>query len=147
EPTLSVNLIASLFGPVTVGPCMCFGLVGAAVVLIVVVVRWAQRFGSGGSVPFHIVDDGFWLPSTRYSPGTTIRYRCRVGPHLHTSRFTVGRGPRGQFIYTGQRPEDIEILDVMPSETSDVDTWDDDDSSPAASSGGGGDFGDKSPSS
>jgi hypothetical protein len=138
---------ASLFGPVSIGPCFCLGLAVTAVVFIVVLLRLGQRIGAGGGPAFRIADDGFWLPPTRYVPGTTIRYRCRVGPHLRTSHFTVGRGPRGQFIYTGERPEDIEILGVMPSAQPAVDTWDDDDSTPATSSGGSGDFDDKPASS
>src|SRR5262249_12584153 len=107
---------APLLGTVSLGPCSCLGLAGAAVVFVVVLLRLAQRVGAGGGpAAFRSVDDGFWLPPARYVPGTTIRYRCRVGPHLRTSHFTVGRGPRGQFIYTGERPEEIEILGVMPS--------------------------------
>ena len=141
------NSPASLFGPVSIGPCFCLGLAAAAVVFIVVLLRLGQRIGAGGGPAFRIADDGFWLPPMRYVPGTTIRYRCRVGPHLRTGHFTVGRGPRGQFIYTGERPDEVEILGVMPSEQPAVDTWDDDDSTPVTPSGGSGDFDDKPASS
>jgi len=116
-----------------------------AIVMLVLILR-GQRSG-GGSVPgpvgYRVVDDGFWLPAARFSPGTSVRYRCRVGPHLRTGSFTVQHGPRGQFVYTGDRPEDIEILEVLPTEVPpDTDTWDE--PSPSGPSGGSGDFGDKS---
>ena len=65
---------------------------------------------------------------------------------MRTSHFIVGRGPRGQFVYTGSRPDAIEILEVMPAEdmSDDRDRWDD--SSQPSSSGAGGDFDDKSES-
>jgi len=46
-------------------------------------------------------------------------------------------------VYTGDRPEDIEILEVMPTEVpSATDTWDE--PRPSDSSGGAGDFGARS---
>jgi hypothetical protein len=108
---------------------------GGAAVLLVLILRGTFAGGSGAP-GFRVVDDGFWLPPGRYSPGTQLSYRCRTGSRMHTGNFTVQRGPRGQFIYTGDRPDDIEVLKVMPAEdtTDSEDSWDD--ATPSTSSGG-----------
>jgi hypothetical protein len=128
-----------------VGACACVILAGGTILVVLLILRNALRIGGGGQpgpTSYRVVDDGFWLTSP-CSPGTRIRYRCRVGSRMRTGNFIVGRGSRGQFIYTGGKPEDIEVLDVMPAEDApDTDTWDD--ASPAGSSAGaGGDFGDQ----
>jgi hypothetical protein len=137
--------MALKLGPVVwlpgAGGLCCAALCGVAAFLLVLILRGTFGRATSGPQGFRVVDDGFWLPPGRYTPGTQLSYRCRTGSRMRTGNFMVQRGPRGQFIYTGDRPEDIEILNVMPAEEpDDTDNWD---QAPSASQGSGGDFGDK----
>src|SRR5262249_10885872 len=71
-----------------------------------------------------IVEDGFWLHDPRILPGSMIRYRYQTGGQRRIGTHRINPGPKGQFIYTGDQPEDIEILDVMPAEITEDDAAD-----------------------
>jgi formylglycine-generating enzyme required for sulfatase activity len=116
-------------------PCVLL-VVGGAVLIIVLIVWRGQKKSSpddyaGGVLPDvtappprktgpkprrapRIVNDGFWLEDPVYSPGSVVRYSCRVGHTPHSGEFTVGPGHQGHFVYTGGTPSDIQILEVLP---------------------------------
>jgi hypothetical protein len=59
-----------------------------------------------------IVTDGFWLHSTNIRPGSTVRYRYRTGGATRIGEVEYEPGPQGLFVYTGDTPNDVEILDT-----------------------------------
>jgi sulfatase modifying factor 1 len=60
------------------------------------------------------VSDGFYLNGQNLSSGSVVRYRYMKGGRYEEGTYTViDPGPNGMFIYTGSRPDDIEILDVV----------------------------------
>jgi hypothetical protein len=67
-----------------------------------------------------VVNDGFWLDTARLAANTVIHYRYRSAGQTRTGSVSIQPGPQGQFIYTGDRPGEIEVLDVMPQESSDA---------------------------
>jgi hypothetical protein len=97
------------------GGAICLALTVAGI-LIAVVLAWRML---RAPVPRDLgiqprsVEDGFWLDAPGLDSGSVVHYRCRVGGQTRTGSFTVEPGPRGQFIYTGARPSDIEILEVV----------------------------------
>jgi formylglycine-generating enzyme required for sulfatase activity len=68
--------------------------------------------------------DGFWLDAPSLAVGSAVRYRCRVAGTQRTGTFTVEAGPRGQFVYTGGAPTEIEIVEVLPPGSRAVQDWD-----------------------
>jgi hypothetical protein len=60
------------------------------------------------------VADGFWLRSPGIRTGSKVRYRYRAGGATRTGEVLYEPGPEGIFIYTGEQPQDVEILDVRP---------------------------------
>jgi hypothetical protein len=58
--------------------------------------------------------DGFWLRSANIRPGSTVHYRYRAGGLPRTGQIAYQPGPEGVFVYTGDPPEDVEIIDVRP---------------------------------
>jgi len=77
-----------------------------------------KRPGSTGARPRRaprIVADGFWLEDPAYSPGSLVRYTCRIDGAVTDGEFTVGPGHQGHFVYTGGTPSDIEIRDIVPA--------------------------------
>ena len=58
-------------------------------------------------------DDGFWLDLARISPGSTVRYRCRLFGAMREHTVVTEPGPR-QFVYTGASPTEITILEIIP---------------------------------
>jgi hypothetical protein len=131
----------------TAGCCMFVVMAGAVGVLILII-RQVSRSNFDrlnmmrpGSRPPprlqqpRIVEDGFWLHGPSIRPGSVVRYRYRTGGQMRTGTHRIDPGPKGQFVYTGVQPEDIEILDVMPAEVPTLDAVDDWDApdTPAAS--------------
>ncbi len=47
-------------------------------------------------------------------PGSTVRYRYRASGATRAGHVDYEPGPEGLFVYTGDRPEDVEILTVLP---------------------------------
>jgi hypothetical protein len=66
------------------------------------------------SVRPRIVADGFWLRSPGIRTGSNVRYRYRTGGTTRTGEVAYEPGPEGIFIYTGEQPDDIEILEIRP---------------------------------
>ena len=68
-----------------------------------------------GFSPFRAMDDGFWIQSN-WPAGTPLHlsYLCGGIPRTHTVIYRPG--PEGHFIYTGERPDDIQVnpLDTQP---------------------------------
>lgn len=58
-------------------------------------------------------DDGFWVELPDVESGSEVRYRCVVDGQEQTASFTWEPGPEGQFIYTGGRPSDVEIIEII----------------------------------
>jgi formylglycine-generating enzyme required for sulfatase activity len=73
--------------------------------------------GGGGGAPVgggvRLADDGFWLEGSEFPPNAVVRYRCVVGGEAKVDRIVIEPGPRGTFVYTGGRPERVEILEVV----------------------------------
>jgi formylglycine-generating enzyme required for sulfatase activity len=130
-PALGKGLLAGLL-------CPCVLVLVGGITLIVLITIWrgnrgsqhddfpagvqpdvASQSGSPKPPPRprrapRIVDDGFWLEDPIYSPGSIVRYSCRVGHTPTSGEFTVGPGHQGHFVYTGGTPSDVQILDVSP---------------------------------
>ncbi|HEY3965791.1 MAG TPA: SUMF1/EgtB/PvdO family nonheme iron enzyme [Planctomycetaceae bacterium] len=130
-PALGKGLLAGLL-------CPCVLVLVGGITLIVLITIWRGNRGSqhddfpagvqpdvasqsGSPKPpprprraSRIVDDGFWLEDPIYSPGSIVRYSCRVGHTPTSGEFTVGLGHQGHFVYTGGTPSDVQILDVSP---------------------------------
>jgi hypothetical protein len=130
--------------------CCGFLLLAGAFAALILIIRQAARSninrlsvnrpGTRPPLRFQqprIVDDGFWLHDPRFLPGSVVRYRYRTGGQTRTGTHRIQPGPQGQFIYTGDQPEDIEILDVMPADAPTagaVDDWDEPDEPTAPAS-------------
>jgi formylglycine-generating enzyme len=63
-----------------------------------------------------IVDDGFWFDSTEYRSGDVVTYVYESPDGPVTGEFVVEPSPRGQFIYTGARPQDILLGSLIEAE-------------------------------
>jgi formylglycine-generating enzyme required for sulfatase activity len=68
--------------------------------------------GGGGS-GVRIADDGFWLEGPDFPPDAVVRYRFVVNGETRVDRVVIEPGPRGTFVYTGGRPSQVEILEVV----------------------------------
>jgi len=67
-----------------------------------------------GSQPYtEDADDGFWLNLAGIEAGSVIRYRCLVHNVVQQNSVVAEMGPR-QFVYTGGRPSNIAILEIIP---------------------------------
>jgi hypothetical protein len=96
-------------------------------ILVIAAWRYLRAWSSAGTRVDHIPDpgnvvirpvsDGFWIDSGGLPVGTRIHYRCRLGGAAHEDRFTVAPGPSGLFVYTGDTPSNIVILDIEPPQT------------------------------
>lgn len=98
------------------GILLIFGF-GAAVVAFIIYKLVSSS--SPSRKPFNnirprAVADGFFLDGQDLAPGSVVRYRYRNGGSYQEGVYTVvDPGPQGMFIYTGARPGDVEILDVV----------------------------------
>lgn len=123
-------------GGFTIGfPCCgfsCIGLVAALIAAIVLLLkrqpankrrdrgnREPQAESRGGilsrgtPLSSELADDGFWLLLGSTVPGSIVHYRYTVAGQTFHNTATAEAGER-QFIYTGQRPDDVTILDASP---------------------------------
>jgi hypothetical protein len=100
-------------------PLLVLAMIAA---IIVVLVRSLGRNvsraagGAGGTQsPLNVVtqlaQDGFWLSS--FEPGSVVYYNYWAGGAKHPGQAVFQPGQDGrQFVYTGIRPESVEILRV-----------------------------------
>jgi sulfatase modifying factor 1 len=91
------------------------GLAGLIITLIVYKIILAASRSRGpafNNVRPRAAADGFFLDGA--SRGSVVRYRYRNGDSWQDGSYTViDPGPQGMFVYTGHRPSDIEILDIV----------------------------------
>ena len=77
----------------------------------------AQRSGprpvSRPVVHVERVNDGFWLNLPAVPPGAQVHYRYLLQGQHRSGKMPYEPGPRGLFIYTGDRPQDVEVLEVI----------------------------------
>jgi formylglycine-generating enzyme required for sulfatase activity len=115
--------IMGTFGGLALGLLVCFGFVG---LLIFIMLRSLRARAMAPDVPptglreSYQIDrrpDGFLLSWPPLAPGTIIRYRYLVAGVQRMERegaLTVTAGVRQQFVYTGEPPEDVEVIGVEP---------------------------------
>ena len=88
------------------------GLLVAFIVYKIVSAASGSRGPAFNNVRPRAAADGFFLDGA--APGSVVRYRYRNGNSWQDGSYTViDPGPQGMFVYTGHRPGDIEILDVV----------------------------------
>lgn len=96
-----------------------FLIFGTGAALIAFIIYKIVSSSSPSRRQFHnvqprAVSDGFYLNGQNLSSGSVVRYRYMKGGRYEEGTYTViDPGPNGMFIYTGSRPDDIEILDVV----------------------------------
>lgn len=69
----------------------------------------STAFGGGNNRYFTQADDGFWFDRLDISPGTLLQIAYLLNGMRQQQRVTTERGPR-QFVYTGGRPQNIQIV-------------------------------------
>jgi hypothetical protein len=131
-----VPLVLEMYRIAGLGCCALVFVVGAAAAIILIIRQtMGNRLTAGRHQtrppprfqPPRAVADGFWLHDPHIAPGSLIRYRYWSGGQARTGTHRLQPGPTGQFIYTGDQPDDVEILEVMPAEVptlEPVDDWD-----------------------
>ena len=62
------------------------------------------------------IDDGFWLSTDAYVLGSVINYGCVLGGKTIRDSVVVETQPR-QFVYTGDSPTNVKILNATPPES------------------------------
>jgi sulfatase modifying factor 1 len=67
----------------------------------------------GGGAGVRIADDGFWLEGPDFPPDAVVRFRFVVNGETRVDRVVIEPGPRGTFVYTGGRPSQVEILEIV----------------------------------
>ncbi|HEX5272648.1 MAG TPA: SUMF1/EgtB/PvdO family nonheme iron enzyme [Gemmataceae bacterium] len=120
--------LAMIDPPFALVEIACFIVFAAVAVVVVIylVKTLAARGGLGAPMgtapppPFgrddvrtRLGDDGFWLDLPGVARGSQVRYRCRVAGEDRSGSIDYEPGPQGQFVYTGGRPNAVEIIDVM----------------------------------
>lgn len=69
-----------------------------------------------GRVPPRIVDDGFWFNTSGYRAGDVVTYTY-TGPNGPvTEQFMIEPGSREQFVYTGLRPGDVFLANMIANQ-------------------------------
>jgi hypothetical protein len=135
-----VPLVLEMYRIAGLGCCILVFVAGAAALIILIIRQTTgNKLAGRPQTPQRpmryqtprVVDDGFWLHDPRIVPGSLIRYRYWSGGQARTGTHRVEPGPTGQFIYTGDQPDEVEILEVMPAEVPTLEPVDDWDSSDA----------------
>lgn len=67
----------------------------------------ANTFESDSNSP----NDGFWLNTSAYALGSIVDFRCRINGQPIQRSVVVQSEPK-QFVYTGDKPADVQILNV-----------------------------------
>lgn len=106
------------FGPLDGGlwavlPCFIgFVVLGLIVTAVVAIIRNLSNSGTAtsNSIASRIVDDGFWIDSALYAVGDVIEYSYYGPQGPVRSSFVVEDSNQGQFIYTGVRPDRLQLL-------------------------------------
>lgn len=89
--------------------------------------RRASKSQQSQSGRFQIEQDGFWF-TTDIEPGSVVRLIYRVSNRPESIEVRYRPDTRGQFVYTGETPSDIQIAKIRtPGESDDVsEAWMDD---------------------
>lgn len=69
---------------------------------------------TGAAPRARIVDDGFWIEGGNATVGSTLKCRYTVGGTPQTSNLVYDGRVGGQFVFTGQKPENVSIT-VIPA--------------------------------
>ena len=80
-----------------------------------------NKGGFGNQVKFKLGLDGFWLEGGAVTLGSWISYRYLCEGKWHVGRVRYQPGATGQFVYTGARPESVEILAVQAEGAESID--------------------------
>jgi formylglycine-generating enzyme required for sulfatase activity len=99
----------------------CFLVFGAVVVVVVILLARSlgsrDRLGAAGpsrDLRIREADDGFWLELPGVGRGSQVRYSCRVAGQVQSGSIEYEPGQQGQFVYTGGRPTDVQVMQVIP---------------------------------
>ena len=87
-------------------------IAGIVTWIIYAIVRSGSSRSSGTSrtlshVRPRLVDDGFWFDSSGYGAGDLVSYSFRGPDGVVHRNFRIEPSSRGQFIYTGHRPDNL----------------------------------------
>ena len=77
----------------------------------------SSRAGLVSTVSVSIAPDGFWLRSAAVAAGMFVGYRYLVASGGRTSQVQFVPGPDGHFVFTGERPDHVEITHVTSAES------------------------------
>jgi formylglycine-generating enzyme required for sulfatase activity len=96
-------------------------LIVAAALIAFVVMKFRRRsvpfspapVRSLRGIPPRIVEDGFWFDTSGYNSGDVVTYTYTGRNGTVTEQFMVDPGAREQFVYTGIRPGDIFLANLI----------------------------------
>lgn len=77
----------------------------------------AGRLAQYGNIVSRTTDDGFYFFNEMLTPGSLINYRYRNNSGWVSRSVPYQPGPQGHFVYLGGAPRDLEVIDVIPSQT------------------------------
>lgn len=83
--------------------------IGGGVAPVTQALGATQRRSSEDNFEFVTAADGFWIQA-RANRGSRIRWSCQAGGAPLEGLLEYEPGPRGQFVYTGQPPENISAI-------------------------------------
>lgn len=78
----------------------------------------AGRLAQYGNIVSRTTDDGFYFFNELLTPGSLINYRYRTNSGWVSRSVPYQPGPQGHFVYLGNAPRDLEVIDVVPSSSS-----------------------------
>ena len=77
--------------------------------------------------PVNVVlgNDGFWLEGSTIPPGSLIAYAYLTATQSQAGKVRYAPGAKGQFVYTGTKPEVVDVLHIGADEpdVTDVDQF------------------------
>jgi formylglycine-generating enzyme required for sulfatase activity len=88
--------------------------VGVIAAFVAFVIRRVRRADSHG-IGLRRGNDGVWFRVPRQLRGSTVRYRYRTAAGVREDSFVADAAADEQFVYTGDAPADVRILNVVPS--------------------------------
>jgi hypothetical protein len=86
----------------------------------------SSRVAQYGNIISNITDDGFYLFNNFLTPGAMIHYRYRGPGGWITRCVPYQPGPQGHYVYVGSQPSDVQIVDVVPKGSPNVNDYEDD---------------------